>query len=266
MNTLSASTQQPATNPFPADPDRLATSRFLSAVVRDRQRGAGPQRAAVRVRDVMHPGVVAAHEEAAFKEVVDAIIRNRISAVPVIDQQRRVVGVVSESDLLGRIAGAHMVLPTGDLVHTYATRQRALRGTTARDLMTAPAVVTTPDATVESAAHLSARRHVRRLPVVSEEHVLVGMVTRADLLRVFLRPDEEIGAEVRDEFHRIAPPADEAAVDITVAEGVVTLTGTVERRALAETIARFARSVSGVIAVDGSQLSYPVDRRADVPA
>lgn len=131
-----------------------------------------------RVRDVMRTGVVAAHEEAAFDQIVDAIVRNRISAVPVIDHERLVVGVVSESDLLAHLSG-EQTTATPHLPE--ATREH--RVVTAGELMSAPAVVTTPDTTLEDAARLCAGRQVRRLPVVDARGELVGIVTRADLLR-----------------------------------------------------------------------------------
>ena len=131
--------------------------------------------ATATVGDVMHPGVVAAHENAAFKQIVDALVRNGISAVPVIDDNRRVVGVVSESDLLARLSDG----------------RPAPRAATARELMTAPPVVTQRGTPVADAAHLATQAGVRRLPVVDSDGVLVGIVTRADLLKGLLRPDEE---------------------------------------------------------------------------
>lgn len=261
MTTLSAPIRETAANSVPADPDQLATRRFLSTVIHDTHNGPRQQSPVMRVREVMRAGVVAAHEEAAFKEIVDAIVRNRVSAVPVIDHQRRVVGVVSESDLFGRLAGIHLVPQADRLLSRDVGQRRALKGIIARDLMAMPAVVTTPETTVEAAAYLCARRHVRRLPVVNDDQVLVGTVTRADLLRVFLRPDEEIRDEVRNEICAIALSSQPEAVGVEVSEGVVTLCGTVEARTLAAAITRCARSVSGVIAVDGSQLHHRVDDR-----
>lgn len=261
-------------NPTRSVDDHLAARRFLSTVVRDEGTATTPRprEAAMLVREVMHPGVVAAHEEAAFKEIVDAIIRNRISAVPVIDRQRRVVGVVSESDLLSRLAGGHLVLPAGHLLTSYIESRRKLRGATAGELMTAPAVVTTPETTVEQAAHLCARQRVRRLPVVDGDGVLVGIVTRADLLRVFLRPDRDIRDEVCRGVRQLVPSRDADGVEVEVTEGVVSLHGMVEGRVLADAVAQHAQAVSGVIAVDGSRLQYRLDdrraseRAADQPA
>jgi CBS domain-containing protein len=123
------------------------------------------------VSQVMVRGVVAAREQARFHDIVQALARNHVGAVPVLDEQRRVVGMISASDLLA---------------HTHP-----MLAETARELMTAPAVVTTPGATVESAARLAAHKRVQRLPVVDADGVLVGIVARADLLRVFLRSDAE---------------------------------------------------------------------------
>ena len=123
------------------------------------------------VSAVMVRGVVAAREQARFQDIVQALARNHVGAVPVLDEQRRVVGMISASDLL-----AH---------------SRPMLTATARELMTAPAVVTTADATVESATRLAAHKRVQRLPVVDADGVLVGIVARADLLRVFLRGSSE---------------------------------------------------------------------------
>jgi CBS domain-containing protein len=259
MTTLSAPTRETATGPVPVGAERLATRRFLSTVARDPYLDPRPQE--MRVSEVMHSGVVAAHETAAFKQIVDALVRNRVSGVPVIDDRRRVVGVVSESDLLARTAGTQLTLPDDRPTRSYLERRRDLHGTVARDLMSGPAVVTTPGATVGAAARLCARRHVRRLPVVDDNHVLVGIVTRADLLRVFLRPDAQIRAELGDELPRIVSPTDAAAVDVRVSDGVASLRGTVGLRTSAAAIVRHARSVSGVVAVDGSRLHYRVDDR-----
>jgi len=123
------------------------------------------------VEAVMVRGVVAAREQARFQDIVDALARNHVGAVPVLDERRRVVGMISASDLLA---------------HSHPTLTA-----TARELMTSPAFVTTPDATVESAARLAAHKRVQRLPVVDSDGVLVGIVARADLLRVFLRSDKK---------------------------------------------------------------------------
>lgn len=251
---------QPATQ---VDPTYPSTLRYLSDLARaeseDRRRGPVTPTGPELVRDVMTPAVVAAHEGAVFKEIVDALVRNRISAVPVVDERRRVIGVVSESDLLARVSGGHLTLPPGHRLSGRSEIRRKLQATTAQQLMTAPPVLTTPDTPIAEAAALVARSHVRRLPVVDGDGVLVGVVSRGDLLRTFLRPDAEIRADIVQNVvvGAFVLPAD--AVGVEVIEGVVTLSGVVERRLLAESLIASVRLVSGVVDVDPAGLTYRIN-------
>ncbi len=207
------------------------------------------------VGDVMIKGVVAAHEEAAFKQVVDALVRNHIGAVPVIDSGRRVVGVVSESDLLVRMSGGHLVLPSGHLVSAHAEEHRKLHATTARELMTSPPIVARSDMPIVEAAQLAAQNRVRRLPVVDDDGVLVGLVSRTDLLKVFLRPDGEIRDDIRHNVLVGAVAFNPHLVDVEVDYGVVTVRGEVADRATVSSLVHAIEAVSGVIAVDTAALS-----------
>lgn len=216
------------------------------------------------VREVMTTGVVTVHEHATFKEVVAALVANRISAVPVLDADRRVVGVVSESDLLTRVSRAHRGHYRGrHFAHYPRTRDR-MRAATARTLMTSPAVVTTtPDVPITDAARSAAEARVRRLPVVDSDGVLVGIVTRADLLRPFLRPD----AEIRDDIvgnvivGMFVLNAHDFTVDVD--EGVVRLRGQVEHKSSRTPLLEAVRAVGGVVDVDHTGLTYRYD---DSPA
>jgi CBS domain-containing protein len=234
------------------------TLRYLTAAARPRS-GQVPESVPTGpefVRDVMVTGVVAAHEEALFKEIVAALARNRISAVPVVDGQHRVIGVVSESDLLARVCGGHLALPRGHRLSGHAELRAKLHAATARELMTAPAVVTTPDMHIADAARLAADSHVRRLPVVDSAGVLIGIVTRADLLQPFLRPDAEIHEDIAKNVVVGSYVLDPRAVEIEVVEGVVTLRGQLERKSLRDGLVESVRGVGGVVDVDASGLSY----------
>lgn len=256
----------PRTGPA-ADRYQSALERYLAVVAAEATDGSGAppesRHAFELVGDVMTRGTVAAHEEAVFKEIVHAIARNHISAVPVIDHDRHVIGMVSESDLLTRVVGDEGLPPRGHEHHHRADTRRRLHAATARELMTSPAVTVTPRTTVGDAARIAARHRVRRLPVVDERGELVGIVTRADLLRVFLRDDAEIrrdveylicyGGEVR--------PAD---IGIAVEEGVVTLTGDVDRRLQAVRLIAAVRGVSGVVEVRDRIRSAVDDTRLPV--
>jgi len=191
-----------------------------------------------RVKDVMTASVVAVRRSAGFKEMVTVMRSRRISAFPVIDADERVIGVVSEADLLWQ-------QPRAD-------------GTTAAEVMSTPAVTIRPDAPVGEAARLMQSRRVKRLPVVDADDRLRGIVSRADLLSVYERPD----AEIRDEVIKGVIVGEfgfeELLFDVTVKSGVVTLTGPVAKRAVALSLVATIRYVEGVVAVR-DRLIYPED-------
>jgi CBS domain-containing protein len=254
---------------LPGGPDHLdpareryrSTLRYLAAAAREESGRHGPGSAPTGpelVRDVMVAGVVAAHEEAAFKEIVAALARNHISAVPVVDHDRRVVGMVSESDLLARVSGGHLVLPRGHRLSGHAEVRTKLHAATAHELMTSPAVVTTADTHIADAARKAADARVRRLPVVDRDGALIGIVTRTDLLRPFLRADSEIREDIAKNVLLGSFLLDPRSVEVEVTEGVVTLRGQLERRFLVDALIESIHAVSGVVDVDAAALR-PLD-------
>ncbi|MFD8031158.1 CBS domain-containing protein [Streptomyces sp. NPDC059717] len=201
------------------------------------------------VDDVMTHSVVAVGRAAPFKDIVRLMEQWQVSALPVLEGEGRVVGVVSEADLL----------PKEEFRDTdpdrYTQRQRlsdlAKAGAmTAEELMSAPAVTVRPGSTLAQAARIMARLGIKRLPVVDGEGMLEGVVSRADLLKVFLRPDNDIADEVRRDVVDILFQAPAEPVHIMVTEGVVTLTGKVPDAALIPVAVRLARAVEGVVDVD----------------
>ncbi|MEU9480544.1 CBS domain-containing protein [Streptomyces sp. NPDC048191] len=201
------------------------------------------------VSDVMTRTVAVVGRRAPFKEIVDLMDDWRVSALPVIEGEGRVVGVVSEADLLPKEelrddpdAGCLQLRRPVDVAKADAR--------TAGDLMSSPAVTVRADATLAEAARLMAREGVKRLPVVEDTGLLAGVVSRADLLKVFLRDDEAIAEEVRREIASslFAPPA--SAVRVEVNDGVVTLTGRIRDTALVPVAARLIRAVEGVVGVE----------------
>lgn len=210
------------------------------------------------VRDVMTRDVVSVHEDTPYKSIVKTLEKHRISAVPVIDAENKVIGVVSESDLLANVVvgGEPRARIRGGHSSRVQTRRRS-RAETARALMHSPAVTTRPDVSVVHAARAAALAHVRRMPVVNGAGVLVGIVTRSDLLRPFLRDDEALLRHLRELFDA-QWCIDTTAVDIAVRDGVVTLTGQVERRSLIAPLVDAARATAGVVAVH-DYLSYRHD-------
>ncbi|MGW8952037.1 CBS domain-containing protein [Streptomyces sp. NPDC055709] len=200
------------------------------------------------VDDVMTTTVVAVAPDAPFKEIVATLERWKVTAVPVLEGEGRVVGVVSEADLLSREEtrdrrpGMIDQLPPLD-------EDAGARAVTAGSLMTAPAVTVRSGASLPHAARVMARHGVKRLPVVDDAGVIKGIVSRADLLKVFLRTDADIAAEVRKEVVDPLFPLSARDIHVEVADGVVTLSGAVHDDRLAPTAARLAYAVEGVVGV-----------------
>lgn len=169
------------------------------------------------VSDVMTHTAVAVGREASYKEIVEVMHQWKVSALPVLEGEGRVVGVVSEADLLVKEQ-----FRRADPAPLERAEEAAKAGAVlAEELMSSPAVTVRPAATVSEAARIMARKGVKRLPVVNDIGMLEGVVSRGDLLRVFLRPDEEIEDEVRTAvLGELTPPAHIAC---SVEEGVVTL-------------------------------------------
>ncbi|MFJ9909590.1 CBS domain-containing protein [Streptomyces sp. NPDC101152] len=200
------------------------------------------------VGDVMTRSVVTARPQDAFKVIVRAMQDHGVSALPVVDGDGHVIGIVSEADLL----------PKEEFRDCDPDRYTQLRrlsdlakagSITAEELMTAPALTVQVDATLAQAARTMARARVKRLPVVDATGRLEGVVSRADLLKVFLRDDESIAEEVRREVVAYLFPLPASAVRVEVREGVVLLTGRVRDRSLVPVAARLARAVEGVVDV-----------------
>jgi len=205
------------------------------------------------VKDVMSTQVVAVRRDATFKEMAATLRRYRVSAFPVIDEHQKVIGVVSEADMLAKEALADPGV-IGGLLHHRDVRKAG--GQTAGDLMTHPAVTVRPEDSVEHAAHLMYTLRIKRLPVVDGGGGLVGVISRADVLAVYDRTDEQIREDITDQviLHELLEDPRQFAV--TVEAGVVTLRGNPETAALGHEIVRKVRHVPGVVAVR-DRLSYP---------
>jgi len=199
-----------------------------------------------RVRDVMTTSVVTVGRMAPYKEIVGLLAEHKISGVPVLTMDRHVAGVVSEGDLLA----ARGKRPPARRWQLPSWRQRH-RGNTAEELMTSPAITVQPDATIAAAARLMNAHRVRRLPVVDFGGVLAGIVSRRDLLSVFLRPDPQIARQVGEILTELLPGGPTGIV-VSVRNGVVTLTGGPELAAEEDLIpvaVRLAWDVDGVVDV-----------------
>jgi CBS domain-containing protein len=213
------------------------------------------RRWARRVSDVMTTSVVTVDRITPYQEIDRLLTEHRISGLPVLKMGREVAGVVTEADLLA----AEDETSRRARMASSAGRRRLLRkqpshvSLTAGTLMTAPAITIGPDATIPAAARLMNTHHIRRLPVVDEHGKLVGIVSRRDLLSVFLRPDADIMHDARQVLEEI-PVADPRDVIVTVRHGVITLSGTMrpgpgDRRDLIPLALRLIWDIDGVVDV-----------------
>ncbi len=211
-----------------------------------------------KVRNVMTREVVTVNPGTPFTELVRLMAVHKVSALPVVDDDGQVVGIVSEADLLRKEEYQDQ---QDDRHWLERRRDRVARakaaGRRAVGVMSAPVITIGPEATVPMAARLLAGHGIKRLPVV-EDGRLVGIVSRSDLLRLFLRDDPAIYREIVNEVLLRALWIDPATVLVTVDDGVVTLVGQLERKSLVPMAVQLTRTVPGVVDVV-SQLTYELD-------
>jgi len=201
----------------------------------------------MRVGELMTKDVMTVEPGTTLKDVAALLSSRRISGVPVVDRQGGVVGVVSEADIVEKEAGGIRV----GLFRRLLARRRPQRpARTAGEAMTAPPVTVRPECETAEAARLMIERGVNRLPVIDAEGRLVGIATRADLVRAFVRPDAEIERELREDVMLDTLWIDPASVEVSVQQGEVALAGELDTRADARMLESFVARVPGVVSVD----------------
>ena len=200
------------------------------------------------VRDVMTTGVIAVRGDTSFKEMAAMLGSSRVSGFPVIDRAGKVIGVVSETDMLIKEAdrASHPEVFAG--LRRSRDLQKAA-GVTAAELMTSPPVTIGPEEPVQHAALLMYDRAVERLPVVDEAGHLVGIVSQVDVLSIFSRPDEEIRREVADLVAQPNFPMDPGDLEVTVEDGIVTLSGRPLTGQIGRDVIEAVRHIEGMVAV-----------------
>ncbi|GGS23261.1 hypothetical protein GCM10010269_72670 [Streptomyces humidus] len=216
------------------------------------------------VGDLMTTAVVSVRRDMIFKDIAQHLTEHDITAVPVVDDQGRPIGVVSEADLLRKQES--QVDPGGHLAaaHLLPAERAKAQALTAEGLMTSPAVTARPQWSVVEAARAMARHHVKRLPVVDDAGRLAGIVSRGDLLHVFLRRDLTIREEITTDVLTRTLGLDPGAVTAQVNDGRVTLRGTVPQESLVPIAVRLSESVDGVVDVT-HHLRAETDTSADTP-
>jgi CBS domain-containing protein len=207
------------------------------------------------VADVMTKGVVVVAPETDFKTCVRQMQEHHVSALPVVDSARKLVGIVSEADLLAKERRRGEKEPFLG-IRWESDGQAA--GRAAGQIMTAPAICISPDASIPQAARVMYWEAVKRLPVVDAKGRVVGIVSRADLLKTFTRSDESIRQELVDDVIARALFLDPKAVKVEVSNGLVKLTGELESRSLARLLVDMSERVEGVVGVDGN-LTWRLD-------
>jgi CBS domain-containing protein len=215
----------------------------------------------MRVGDLMTTSVVMIGTETPLRDVAAILAERSISGLPVVSERGIVLGVVSEADILAKERGP--LAPRGRIMSFFVDHDRAeleqkLEARTAGEAMTAPAVTIGPKRPVAAAAALMIDRRVNRLPVVDEHGKLVGIVTRADLVRAFTRSDDEIVQEIQKDIVQRTLWLPAGAVEVTSHRGQVTLDGRLERRFDGELLPALVRRVPGVVSVT-SKLTWPKD-------
>jgi CBS domain-containing protein len=204
----------------------------------------------MNVRDVMTMEVATVRPTDSLKEVARLLAQRNISGAPVVDAEGAVLGVVSEGDILVKERGP--AEPTRTFLRfrrpSEPGRRAKSAATTAAEAMTTPAVVIGPERPVTAAAKLMLERGVNRLPVVTDGR-LVGIVTRADLVRAFCRSDSELEREIRSDVleRKLWVPA--GTVGVSVVEGAVTLSGVLDTETDADVLVRLVERVPGVVSV-----------------
>lgn len=205
------------------------------------------------VRDVMTQPVITVRPGTPLKEVAQLLIDHRISGLPVVDDDGTVVGVVSEADFLVKEQGADAIRhrPLARIFgesRESRSRLSKLAAMTAGEAMTAPAVTVSPNRRIAEAAAIMTARGVNRLPVVDEGQ-LVGIVTRADLVRAYVRTDDELERTIRDDVLLHILWLDPALFTVAVKDGVASISGSVDRRSTAEMIESAVGMVPGIVNV-----------------
>lgn len=228
-----------------------------------------------KIKNVMSTEVATVRKNTPFKEVVRVLDQQDVGAVPVVDADRRVLGVVSQADVLVKQTTQEPTYLRRPLAWLRTRETRRAKATTAGRLMTTPAVTIDADATVVRAAWLMYHKNIKRLPVVGSDGTLIGIVSRKDLLTVFLRKDEDIRTDIVEHVfeHGIGLAVNPATVTITVHDGEVTLDGQVELKSQIPLVEQMTRHIDGVVDVttslaylrDDSQIPDPMPIDVQVP-
>ena len=216
----------------------------------------------MRARELMSTPVITVRPEATLKEVAEQMATHRVSGVPVVDEAGLLVGIVAESDILAKLEDGQKGRGLMGLLEAFTRAlgaDRKIQPHIAADLMTTQVITAGPEASVRELLHLMTYHHINRIPIVESGHV-IGIITRADILRTMARPDTAITEDVRWRLlHDLW--IDTMPLNISTHSGIVTVSGVVGTRSEAELVKRWIGTIEGVVEVDARSLHYRMDDR-----
>ena len=214
----------------------------------------------MKVEDLMTREVVSTTPATSLKDVARTLMEHGISGLPVCDDDGVVVGVVSEADILVKERGRpeDPGLLGWILGEPSAVELTKLRARTAGEAMSAPPIVVAGYVQAAAAARILVTEGIKRLPVVDQHGALVGIVTRADLVRAFARTDEEVTREIVEDVVRRTLWAEPGAVQVAVRDGEVELSGSLDLKSEAELLSAFVERIPGVVSIR-SDVAYRID-------
>lgn len=214
----------------------------------------------MKVLDIMTTDPLTVSPDTPLKEAARLMVTERISGLPVM-KDGALVGVVTEGDFLRQEAGRQSPTRYSLLDALFGDSTAGEPGAeTVAEVMTDKVIVTTPDASLGEAARTMANKSVNRLPVVDDDGRLVGIISRADVVNAFTKPDDVIQDEVEQDVIRRIMFLDPASIEVSVHDGVVSLAGSVESRTEADLLEELVRRIAGVVKVH-SELTFEVDDR-----
>lgn len=215
----------------------------------------------MRVRDIMTTDPIRVTADTLLKEAARLMVRHHVSGLPVVTEEGELVGIVTEGDFLRQEASRDRPYGASLLDALFGEGSvQAPAAETVGEVMVRDLVTITPDATIGEAARIMTQRSVKRLPVTGDDGALVGIISRADVVNAFTKPDDVIEDEVREDIVRRLLFLDPGDVDVDVEDGVVTLRGELEHRTEVQLLEELTRRIAGVVRVV-SELRFRVDDR-----
>jgi len=215
----------------------------------------------MRVRDIMTTDPIRVSADTLLKQAARLMVRHHVSGLPVVDADGGLIGIVTEGDFLRQEAnrerpyGASLLDALfGDGVVAAPTAE------TVGEVMSQDLVTIGPDASIGEAARIMSQRSIKRLPVLDANGDLIGIISRADVVNAFTKPDDVIEDEVREDIVRRLLFLDPETIDVSVDDGVVALRGELENRTEVQLLEELTRRIAGVVRVD-SDLTFRFDDR-----